>query len=827
MLYQIRLDGNGALLHLPIPHKRVQIYKASASAAQKVASGPKVVPSSLESREDHETVEHLLGGVNVLDEMQDICDTAWHEHVVGAHALQMARLRHLARACDKHGVRVSGIGMHGSLEEVRSRLQVALHLALQLDEGDKSEATAAGDRYKAQQEAEQDKKYSGVRIRISGTKEEKEFNKWEAFIEIGNQAYNLGYFAHKAEAARAWDMAAKRMMPRTTQLNLPDSGEFLPSQELMKTLDLVVAAAATRNRVRVAPQAPAGTVIPGQVDKSMQGSGKILHAVRRVRKVEREKKLARKKRLDRLGKRLQKARCNGELEGQDGLRRSCRRLMPAADAGDRRGASTVVTRHSSCTMPTQRRMEQPLRQAVVTKRAVRARGPVGSDEAPAPASAPAPHPAVAYALPPPPPPPPTLPPPSGLNHDNLLEVLKAAEALNASGQGHVQLAVQSDSGAAAQDPPAQSVPDANSLLEQAASQAQGKEREADKEQAQETALDEVGIEGPVTETRVESEAVQAAAKSEAVQAAAKGVAACSGKHPARIRKKRRLFGEEDAPEEELTPRQSVQMRLQQRMRSGSGVELGEAAGAGKADGKEGVGCGAKKKIKTEPAESAAEVLPEYTAAGAQCEILWEGEWWAATVLARKPKKLRVSYVGGTKEDDEWIAVKDWQWRIRGPQEEAVDDKDGDACKYQGVERSPEGDGLWHCVVMVQPPGAGAGALLPQLDTGPGGASGERAEGVLAKSVGEGERHVLGAFTSAREAAVHWDCAVLELYGCADTAAVRLNLESSRDYFLQHQAEGRSFLPASFDAGMRAAVKDALILHALSESAKTGARSDDM
>jgi hypothetical protein len=259
MLYQIRLDGDdGKLVHLGIPDKRVQLLK---SATPKTGSASKMAASATESGEEHTSVLELLGGGSVMDEMQDICDTASHDHVLGGHALQLARLRHLATSCDNHSIYLCPDGMNGSMEDVQYALQMALHHKLKSEHGESVEASGGGkgessDKHgRTLDDGDEDRRYSGVRLRKSGTKEEREFNKWEAFIEFGNESHILGYFARRAEAARAWDMAAKRILPRNTPLNLSDSREFLPCQELKETISRIMLSLATCDGVRVVPSA--------------------------------------------------------------------------------------------------------------------------------------------------------------------------------------------------------------------------------------------------------------------------------------------------------------------------------------------------------------------------------------------------------------------------------------------------------------------------------------------------------------------------------------------------------------------------------------------
>ena len=44
------------------------------------------------------------------------------------------------------------------------------------------------------------------------------------------------------------------------------------------------------------------------------------------------------------------------------------------------------------------------------------------------------------------------------------------------------------------------------------------------------------------------------------------------------------------------------------------------------------------------------------AKGFSVEVLSEGEWWDATVAKVKEEKIRVHYVGGNDEEDEWVPL---------------------------------------------------------------------------------------------------------------------------------------------------------------------------
>ena len=314
MLYQIRLDGDdGKLVHLGIPDKRVQLLK---SATTKAGSASKMAASATESGEEHTSVLKLLGGGSVMDEMQDICDTASHDHVLGGHALQLARLRHLATSCDNHGIYLCPEGMNGSMEDVQYALQMALHHKLKSEHGESVEASGGGkgessDKHgRTLDDDDEDKRYSGVRSRKSGTKEEREFNKWEAFIEFGNESHILGYYARRAEAARAWDMAAKRILPRNTPLNLSDSREFLPCQELKETISRIMLSLAACGGVRAVPSAdkhgnsatipmpaPAGRIGQPRMDRKLKDGKRDkmaflkLHARRNINPSHKKKQL--------------------------------------------------------------------------------------------------------------------------------------------------------------------------------------------------------------------------------------------------------------------------------------------------------------------------------------------------------------------------------------------------------------------------------------------------------------------------------------------------------------------------------------------------------
>jgi hypothetical protein len=74
---------------------------------------------------------------------------------------------------------------------------------------------------------------------------------------------------------------------------------------------------------------------------------------------------------------------------------------------------------------------------------------------------------------------------------------------------------------------------------------------------------------------------------------------------------------------------------------------------------------------------------------------------------------------------------------------------------------------------------------------------------------------LGTFTSARKAAQHYDCVMLECVSVDYSADMCLNLDSSRDYFLQCKANGRTIFPDSIDAATREMIKDVFLAQCLS------------
>ena len=51
------------------------------------------------------------------------------------------------------------------------------------------------------------------------------------------------------------------------------------------------------------------------------------------------------------------------------------------------------------------------------------------------------------------------------------------------------------------------------------------------------------------------------------------------------------------------------------------------------------------------------------AKGSSVEVKSEGEWWDATVSKVRDDKIKVHYVGGTEEEDEWIALNSGRLRL--------------------------------------------------------------------------------------------------------------------------------------------------------------------
>ena len=77
------------------------------------------------------------------------------------------------------------------------------------------------------------------------------------------------------------------------------------------------------------------------------------------------------------------------------------------------------------------------------------------------------------------------------------------------------------------------------------------------------------------------------------------------------------------------------------------------------------------------------------AKGSSVEVKSEGEWWDATVSKVRDDKIKVHYVGGTEEEDEWIALN--SGRLRLPKntatggEEATAKKRGRFSSYETVD----------------------------------------------------------------------------------------------------------------------------------------------
>jgi len=83
--------------------------------------------------------------------------------------------------------------------------------------------------------------------------------------------------------------------------------------------------------------------------------------------------------------------------------------------------------------------------------------------------------------------------------------------------------------------------------------------------------------------------------------------------------------------------------------------------------------------------------PAYTAHGAKCEVWSEGDWWSAHVVMRRNNMLRISYVGGTDDEDEWLLASEWPNKMRAPVPDEEDAHDTRLImQYRGVERFSNG-----------------------------------------------------------------------------------------------------------------------------------------
>lgn len=203
--------------------------------------------------------------------------------------------------------------------------------------------------------------------------------------------------------------------------------------------------------------------------------------------------------------------------------------------------------------------------------------------------------------------------------------------------------------------------------------------------------------------------------------------------------------------------------------------------------------------------------PTYTAQGAKCEVWYEDDWWAATVVVRRQDTLRVSYVGGTDDENEWLAAAVWPTRLRARvvEEEVADDDEGDSADYRGVQLQT--NGTWFCVVDAleylmpdQMPleRSDADECTPvSVDSGAGAGA---AATNISKEVMKRSKLSLGAFTSKREAAQLFDCVMLRV--CGEGSGVPLNLASSKKYLAECDKGERNIFPDDFDSSQRDAVK---------------------
>lgn len=47
-------------------------------------------------------------------------------------------------------------------------------------------------------------------------------------------------------------------------------------------------------------------------------------------------------------------------------------------------------------------------------------------------------------------------------------------------------------------------------------------------------------------------------------------------------------------------------------------------------------------------------LAELCTVGRNTEVLWKGDWYKAKVVEAAPDKCKITYIGYTKDDDEWV-----------------------------------------------------------------------------------------------------------------------------------------------------------------------------
>jgi len=895
-LYQLRTDGKphapSRLIHLPIPHKRV--FDKTGSLFKTVPGGISrgIVEDGLAAHLE-QSVLLLMGGRRVVDEMQDLCDTVPASHFVAAHALQLARLRHLADACGAHGVYVSEAGLHASVEEVRHALHMALHLAM-LPPKLSQEATTEAEREAAEEAP--NVRYSGVRQRKSGSKLDREFNKWEAWVEIGGQTHILGHFARKFEAARAWDMAAMRLLPRTTSLNLSDSRRWLASAELVKTIQHITVSASTCDGYRTVPlPAGAGAGVPGPRQVAEDADSKVQDAHSNVPatcvNLQRKPKAIQ----------LQVGQHKHTKPDEDSTKMIASTSMPSKSIPSRKRVlqqSAQVPAGREQTRPRGFAQHEPQRLNPHTKSGATGRGPWTSqdrdqdtsqdrdqdtsqdrdqdrDSAPSD-SAPSTRPLL--ELPPPIPAQATSAPEKVHTHTHEKVQEEVLEEVHED--VHEDVAGTQRACSHSQDVPSsarvrqQHMP-SQSIGTRSAGVVQGAvlEVEAVPEQATHAAVSEAVHKQGRQQQQPKKDGGMGKHRGMAKQEAEAQRAVDASLGPKRVRKQKRLFGEQDGHADTMTTPPAASPR------AAAHTKARDTSKARKTDKRT---CPRPATPHSNKAMAGFEQQhgldsfdtsgtdPAYTAHGAKCEVLSEGDWWSAHVVVRRHNMLRISYVGGTDDEDEWLPASEWPIKMRAPMADKEDADDSGLISYRGVE--PCSNGTFLCVVdalegarqdvecSLQGPNLQACALQPPPRTdrqllrerfhashhhvnacttlllpgamsfGQSGGQDPLSQDPLARA-GEGsDPHIaallktdptpsapplkttskvtLGAFTSAREAAQLYDCVMLHVCGQGKQGCeVPLNLTTSKDYLAKCVEDGRLPFPDSFDSGMRQAVKE--------------------
>jgi len=692
-LYQLRTDGKAhapsQLIHLPIPHKRV--FDKTGSLFKTVPGGISggIVEDRLGALEH--SVLRLMGGRRVVDEMQDLCDTVPASHLVAAHALQLARLRHLADACGAHGVYVSEAGLHASVEEVRHALHMALHLAM-LPPQLSQEATTEAEREAAEEAP--DVRYSGVRQRKSGSKLDREFNKWEAWVEIGRQTHILGHFAHKFEAARAWDMAAMRLLPRTTRLNLSDSRRWEASAELIKTIHHITMSASTCDGYRTVPlPAGAGTGAPAPrqvaegVDSKVAATCVNLH---------REPKAIQ----------LQVEQHKHTKPDEDSTKMIASTSMPSKSMPSRKRLlqqSAQVPAEREQIRPRGFAQHQPQPLNPHTKSWAIGRGPWTSqdgdqdtDSAPCTQpllELPAPIPAQATSAP-------------EKAHTHTQEKVQEEVPEEVHEDVHEDAAgtqrafshsqdVPSSARVRQQQTPSQSIGTRSAGVVEAAVL----EVEAVPEQATHAAVSEAVQKQGRQQQQPKKDGGMGKHRGMAKQETEAQRAVDASLGPKRLRKPKRLFGEQDGHADAITtppaasPRAAAHTKARDTSKARKTDKTTCPRPATPHSNK--AMAGFEQQHGLESCDMSA-TDPTYTAQGAKCEVLFEGEWWCAHVVVREESKLRVSYVGGTDDEDEWLLASEWPNKMRAPVADKEDADNSGLISYRGVE--PCSNGTFLCVV---------------------------------------------------------------------------------------------------------------------------------